>query len=122
MHTFLELDRHKPTPAEQSEEPEPERKVTAWQDQLETLEPLDSQLSAEAAKLNTICAEASITELFELLDSDGNRSLDLQELKVVHGSSSTLEAFFKDWDADGNQEVTHKIQYLAFSIMCWVLW
>lgn len=78
--------------------PEPEQvQEPGLNDVSQSHEPLITQLSPEEARLNCMCPETNLTELFELLDMDGNGTLELEELKVVHGSSSTLDAFFKDW-------------------------
>ena len=98
VHKFLDMDRLSSLRTKQTSPPmaQQEQEVTPGEE-VEDYQPLTAQLSPEAASVNTLCPEATLTELFELLDTDGNRMLDLEELKIVHGSSNTLDTFFKDW-------------------------
>ena len=71
------------------------------------IEPL--HLDLDTAAVNSSCVNVegagSVAHLFYLLDSDGNKSLDIQELTVVHGSEKQLKDFFSLWDTDQNNTI-----------------
>lgn len=66
---------------------------------------LTDTLSPEDMEFNTVCGQVKLTQLFQLLDMDRSGTLEVEELKVVHGSDKQLEAFFATWDADHNRSI-----------------
>ena len=56
-------------------------------------------LDEEAAAVNSSSNRGTVAYLFFLLDLDGNGTLQLDELRVLHGSESKLRDFFTTWCA-----------------------